>query len=147
MLATTTSPFADTSLGSPASHSRALARGQLGKLWAGLTGRPRHLLSLSEVQKNCTLGARRHAGLRTVPVEKIRGSEGRCNDFDCDFNPLQTHTADRWKSVARARNQGKGLPPVDLVQVGECYFVRDGNHRVSVAHALGQQDIEAEVTV
>jgi hypothetical protein len=39
------------------------------------------------------------------------------------------------------------LPPVVLVQVGDVYFVRDGHHRISVARALGQLDIEAEVTV
>jgi hypothetical protein len=34
-----------------------------------------------------------------------------------------------------------------LVQVGKVYFVRDGHHRISVARALGQLDIEAEVTI
>jgi len=31
--------------------------------------------------------------------------------------------------------------------VEELYFVRDGHHRISVAQALGQQDIEAKVVV
>jgi hypothetical protein len=53
----------------------------------------------------------------------------------------------RWLRVAAARDQGKVLPPVVLVQVGDVYFVRDGHHRISVARALGQLDIEAEVTV
>jgi hypothetical protein len=53
----------------------------------------------------------------------------------------------RWLSVAAARDQGKGLPPVVLVQVGDVYFVRDGHHRIAVARALGQLDIEAQVTV
>jgi hypothetical protein len=91
--------------------------------------------------------SRRHAGLQTVPIGRIRGSEGRCNDFDRDFNPLQRHTEGRWRSVARARWEGKSLPPVELVQVGDVYFVRDGHHRISVARASGQQDIEAEVKV
>jgi hypothetical protein len=38
------------------------------------------------------------------------------------------------------------MPPVDLVRVGEIYFVRDGHHRVSVARALGRSDIDAYVT-
>ena len=38
------------------------------------------------------------------------------------------------------------MPPVDLVKVGEIYFVRDGHHRVSVARALGRTDIDAYVT-
>jgi hypothetical protein len=36
---------------------------------------------------------------------------------------------------------------VELVQVGDVYFVRDGHHRISVALALGQRDVEAEVTL
>ena len=39
------------------------------------------------------------------------------------------------------------LPPVALIQVGHLYFVRDGHHRISVARALGQETIDAEVTV
>jgi hypothetical protein len=38
------------------------------------------------------------------------------------------------------------MPPVDLLQIGEIYFVRDGHHRVSVARALGRPDIDALVT-
>jgi len=36
---------------------------------------------------------------------------------------------------------------VELIQVGDVYFVRDGHHRISVARALGQRDVEAEVTL
>jgi hypothetical protein len=42
--------------------------------------------------------------------------------------------------------RGEPLPPVDLLRVGEIYFVRDGHHRVSVASALGRGDIDAFVT-
>ena len=118
-----------------------------GRVWATLTGHPRHLLSLSEVEGAGAIRSRRHAGIRSVPISQIRGSESRCNDFDCNFNPLQGHTAGRWQSVVRARQQGKSLPPVELVQVGDVYFVRDGHHRISVAHAMGQRDIDAEVMV
>jgi hypothetical protein len=49
-------------------------------------------------------------------------------------------------SIARARDRDKALPPVELIQVGDLYFVRDGHHRISVARAVGQRYIEAEVT-
>ncbi len=39
------------------------------------------------------------------------------------------------------------LPPVDLIQLGDTYFVRDGHHRISVARALGYAYIDANVTV
>jgi len=42
---------------------------------------------------------------------------------------------------------GVTLPLVDLVQVGDVYFVRDGHHRISVARAFGQESIDAQVTV
>jgi hypothetical protein len=38
-----------------------------------------------------------------------------------------------------------GAPPIELFQVGDAYFVKDGNHRVSVASQLGLTDIEAYV--
>jgi len=82
-----------------------------------------------------------------VPICQIRGSENRAGDFDRDFNPLRDHNQGRWQRVAEARQLGKALPPVDLVQVEELYFVRDGHHRISVAQALGQQEIEAKVVV
>ena len=42
--------------------------------------------------------------------------------------------------------RGESMPPVDLLRIGEIYFVRDGHHRVSVARALGRTDIDAFVT-
>ena len=46
-----------------------------------------------------------------------------------------------------ARQEGKSLPPVELVQVGAAYYCLDGHHRISVARAFGQPEIEAAVTV
>lgn len=37
-------------------------------------------------------------------------------------------------------------PPVELYKIGEVYFVKDGNHRVSVARDRDQVDIDAYVT-
>ena len=82
-----------------------------------------------------------------VPISQICGSEGRCHDFDRDFHPLQDHNKERWLGIARARQRGKALPPVELVRVGDVYFVLDGHHRISVARALGQRHIEAKVMV
>jgi hypothetical protein len=118
-----------------------------GQRWSILGRNSDRLLSLTEVEEACNVRVRRYAGIRNVAISQVRGSEGRCNDFDIDFNPIQDHCMSRWLRVAAARDQGKVLPPVVLVQVGDVYFVRDGHHRISVARALGQLDIEAEVTV
>jgi hypothetical protein len=129
------------------SHVWALSRGRWARLWAALTRQSTRLLSLAEVKASCAVVSRRSGGTRTVPLRQVRGTEGRCDGFDCHFHPLQANTADRWTSIARARQQGTPLPPVDLVQVGDLYFVIDGHHRISVARALGQRYIEANLTV
>jgi len=36
---------------------------------------------------------------------------------------------------------------VALIRIGDEYYVRDGNHRVSVARAMGDAAIDAEVTM
>ncbi len=133
--------------GQLALYHSALERGRRGHLWSGLTGRSRRLLSLEEVSQACTVQARSSGGTRTVAIAQICGSENRAADFDCDFNPLQDHTHDRWLGIASALQQGRYLPPVALIQVGDRYFVRDGHHRISVAQALGQNAIEAKVEV
>jgi uncharacterized ParB-like nuclease family protein len=113
---------------------------------AAITGKPNALFSLREIEEKCQVEARRHAGLQTVQIDRIQGSEGRCGDFDRHFNPMQDHTASRWRGIAKAREEGKSLPPIDVVQIDEVYFVVDGHHRVSVARALGQMEVEAKVT-
>ena len=128
-------------------YNDALARGRRGQLWSGLTGCSRGLLSLEQVAQACTVQTRSSAGRRTVAIAQICGSEGRAGDFDRDFNPLQERTQARWLGIAAARQRGRHLPPVALIQVGERYFVRDGHHRISVARALGQKTIEATVEV
>ena len=127
-------------------YDRARARGWLGQIWSALNGRPRHLFDLKEIEATCTVRARCHAGTRSVPIRHIRGSEGRCRDFDPCFRPLGIHNRGRWLSVAAARLRGVPMPPVELIQVGECYFARDGHHRISVARVLGQDEIDAVVT-
>ena len=48
--------------------------------------------------------------------------------------------------IDRAHYDRIDLPPVDLIKMGEIYFVKDGNHRVSVARERGQMFVDAHVT-
>ena len=130
-----------------AAFDKAQSLGWWHRLFSRLTGRATQLLDLNDVQSGPSLGHRTYAGMRLVKIDAIRGSEGRERDFDAGFHPTQGHNMDRWISVAVARQLGVALPPVELVQVGDAYYVRDGHHRVSVARHLGQKEIEAEVTV
>jgi len=120
---------------------------QLAKLWSALARRPRRLLYLESVRCAACLRGSHYAGLYAVPIRQIRGSEGRCEDFDSNFMPLKLHNRGRWASVATAWLMATPLPPVELIQVGDVYFVRDGHHRISVARMMGQDSIDAEVTV
>ena len=39
-----------------------------------------------------------------------------------------------------------GLPPIEAYKIGEVYFVKDGNHRVSVARQMDLPSIQGYVT-
>ncbi len=86
-----------------------------GKIASFLTGQSRNLLDLAtEISQRKILG-QHYAGTRTVPINQIRGSEGRRRDFDIDFNPMNSRTAGRWLSVAVASSHGVTQPPVELI--------------------------------
>ncbi|MBN1811107.1 MAG: hypothetical protein JXA14_04655 [Anaerolineae bacterium] len=124
-------------------HNKAWLR----RIWSRLTGNPDSLLDLSIVSELYDTRGSHDAGTQTVLIEQIRGSEGRCEDFDAEFRPLRKHNQERWRKIAVAHQMDRLLPPVELIQVGDTYFVRDGHHRVSVARTFGQKYIEAHVTV
>lgn len=122
----------------------ALLRGNLLMAVNGLLGRRTGLNSLPGFA-----GFRREhsRGLVTVSTRRIIGSEGRGRDFDRFFHPLNERIRDRWIQVAVAILKGRHLPAVELIELDGCYYIRDGHHRVSVAQATGQNEIEAFVTV
>jgi uncharacterized ParB-like nuclease family protein len=107
---------------------------------------PHDLLAFEEVRQRLQIHGQRSLGLQTIPLDHIIGSEGRYGDFDRHFLPKTDHTRDRWMNVNKAALQYIDLPPIDVYKIGDIYFVRDGNHRISVARRLGQRDIDANVT-
>jgi hypothetical protein len=125
---------------------KALAKAFWHRWLDRLTRRPNKLLSFDEIMQRRPITGQRSLGTLTVAVNHIIGSVGRANDFDRDFMPLNKSLSDRWMKIDRAWHRGESLPPVELYKIGDCYFVVDGNHRVSVAHAQGQEYIDAEVT-
>jgi hypothetical protein len=128
-------------------HWSMQTKALLRQIYSFLTGHSRGLLDLIVEVSKSKIRRQYYAGYRTVPINRIKGSEGRSGDFDCDFNPMHTRTIDRWVSVAVARSHGATLPAVELILVGEDYFVRDGHHRISVARAFGEEYIDAKVIV
>ena len=122
-------------------------RALLGRIYSHFTGRSRSLLDLATELSKRKIRIQHYAGSRTVSIKRIKGSESRSGDFDCDFNPMQTRTFARWMSVAVARSSGETLPLVELIQLGDDYFVRDGHHRISVARGLGEEYVDAKIIV
>jgi len=122
-------------------------RARLGKIKSILSGRSYRLMELEELIQGAAVVSQHHLGMQTVCIHCIQGTESRNADFDCNFNPLKSNNRDRWINIAAARLQDIGLPAIDLIQVGDTYFVRDGHHRISVARALGADYIDANVTV
>ncbi len=53
--------------------------------------------------------------------------------------------ARRESHLPEARLRGVHMPPVQLIELGGRYYVRDGHHRISVAKALGESFVDAEV--
>jgi hypothetical protein len=85
----------------------------------------------------------RPARLRPIPLDAIVGTVDATADFDADFRPTTDRLSTRWQRVASAHHAGRALPPIAVVERPEGYYVLDGRHRVSVARALGQHDIDA----
>ena len=80
-----------------------------------------------------------------IPVEKIVGSVDRVREFDPKFRPRTGLSRQRFERIDEAVRRGESLPPIDVYQVGDIYFVRDGHHRVAVHRALDLPEIEADV--
>src|SRR5829696_1576996 len=127
--------------------ARARRRAFLRRIGAFMRGDPgsNRLLSFDEVKSALGAVEQVYLGMRTVPVEKIVGSVGRHRDFDRAFLPSKGGLENRWKRIDQMMHRSEELPPISLYKIGDAYFVRDGNHRVSVARQLGVEMIDAEV--
>ncbi len=126
--------------------ARARRKARFQSIGDLLAGRPRGLVPLEQVRSRLHIRGSAYRGLQQVPLSKIVGSEGRYSDFDRRFLPRQNQTQQRWQSVDMAHYEEKPLPPVELYKIGDVYFVKDGNHRVSVGRERGQGEIDAYVT-
>src|SRR5438067_9764414 len=124
---------------------RARRKAFLNELTATMSGRANWMLSFEEIQRTLLIKGQFYRGVQHVPVAQIAGSVDRYRDFDRQFLPTQSFTRPRWESVDIANLTDVTLPPVQLYRVGDVYFVKDGNHRVSVAKEKGMEFIDAEV--
>ncbi|RBM11231.1 chromosome partitioning protein ParB [Prauserella sp. PE36] len=104
------------------------------------------MLPFDEVVDALGWEGERRIGLRVIRLDSIVGSVDRGRDFDRRFRPTSGRVRQRWERLALASRRGEAIPPIEVYRIGELHFVIDGHHRVSVAHALGLESIEAYVT-
>jgi hypothetical protein len=126
--------------------SRARTRELLSRISGLLDPGSDNLLPFEDVKAILRPSSETYVGMEAVDVDRIVGSEGRYRDFNRHFLPRKEFLRSRWTSIDKAHYQDVTLPPVRIYEVGGVYFVRDGNHRVSVARMRGQTMIDAEVT-
>ena len=87
----------------------------------------------------------RDRGIRRVPIDRIVGSVGRYHDFDSRFRLKQHLPQDRLENIKQAIRAGKPIPPVQLYQIKDDFYVLDGNHRIAAARAFQFDSIDAHI--
>jgi ParB-like nuclease domain len=103
------------------------------------------LLPLAEVTARLRILGQHYVGVTPIPVASIIGSVDRTVDFDRLFRPRRSRLRDRVRELRRVFPDGV-IPPITAYEVGGMYFVVDGHHRVALAHRLGMEYVDAEVT-
>jgi hypothetical protein len=108
------------------------------------------LPSLYQAHPDAARAPQRRVGLRSVPLDAIVGTMRHPSQNSADFLPLPKLRGEnwraRWQRITRATDRLAMLPPVDLVQIGEEYYVADGHNRVAAARRNGAVEIDADVT-
>jgi hypothetical protein len=125
--------------------NKARNRAFLSRLQNFMNSKRDDLLSFYDVKEILKPKNQVYLGMQTVPIKLILGSEGRYRDFNKYFFPRSEFLRARWQRVDMAHIKDIPLPAIQLYEIGGAYFVRDGNHRVSVANSQGGELIDAEV--
>jgi nucleotide-binding universal stress UspA family protein len=126
--------------------ARARRRAAMEEIIARLTRKSAALLSYDEVSEKLRASGATPRGVQEIPLDAIVGSVGRYTDFTRSFLPRLDSDQARWVRIETAPAGLAGLPPIQVYQIGQAYFVLDGNHRVSVARQQGLTFIMADVT-
>jgi hypothetical protein len=111
--------------------------------------RTRRLPALDRVLHAARFGGKSSRGVQEILLDKVVGTVTMAKriDFDSAFLPLERRQRQRWSRLYAFMSAGFGdVPPIDVYQLEDAYYVIDGHHRVSIARALGRDRIEAKVT-
>jgi len=139
--------YGSIDVSSKTANDFSIARGRaaLSEIQYFMNPDKNRLLSFNDVKDILKPKNQVYMGSRTVPIKLIVGSEGRYRDFNRYFLPKADHLRRRWERVDEAHLRDLILPAIQLYEIGGVYFVRDGNHRVSVAKSQKVEYIDAEV--
>ena len=109
--------------------------------------KPSNLLSFEEINNQIKEKSFQIRGLHKIPLDAIVGSVGRYQDFTRKFFPRREGNKERWGAIRKKFTSTDTMEPIEVYQIGEVYFVLDGNHRVSVARQNHESYIQAYVTL
>lgn len=138
-----------------------IAAGMLGRAWQAWRRRSQQLSIRRSVERSvlpsiyerfpdASKAPRRRLGVKAVPLDRIVGTMRNPSQNTADFLPLPHLRGENWRSrwqrITRAMDRLVTLPPVDLVQVGDEYYVADGHNRVAAALQADAVEIDADVT-
>lgn len=108
------------------------------------------LRSLFDQHPNALAGSRHPRGVEIVPIERIVGTARSPTQNTDDFLPLPqlrgTNWESRWQRIQEATSNLAILPPVELLKLGNDYWVVDGHNRIAAARRNGAVAVDADVT-
>jgi len=112
-----------------------------------LTKKDYHLIDYNEVRSRLSDTCNLPIVHKEIPIQSIVGSVSRNTDFTRTFLPKLIHDRERWVKVKLANESSEGVPPIEVYQIGNVYFVLNGHHRVSVMKSYGAEFISANVRI
>ena len=134
--------------GSRSEAIRAFDQARRQAKWNRITsrwqGRDNRVMPFEAIRGELRYQNHMYRGIREIALERIVGSVGRYHEFSRRFLPLNDSLRERWININELANT-QGWPPIEVYKLGDAYFVKDGNHRVSVATQLNMATIEAHV--
>ena len=123
---------------------------RLKRLAASLMPAREPLPSLFDRYPDALSGSRHPRGVRVIPIERIVGTARHPSQTSPDFLPLPqlrgANWQSRWQRIQAATEQLAILPPIEVLQVGDEYWVVDGHNRIAAALRNGAAAMDADVT-
>ncbi|MEA5001303.1 MAG: DUF4032 domain-containing protein [Endomicrobiaceae bacterium] len=104
------------------------------------------LVDFASIEKNFPTYTLKNKGIQAIAIDHIVGSLGRYFDFSESLLPKRYDGSSRYEYMKSLMEQGVNLPPIQVYQILDSYFIIDGHHRVAVAkNEFKAKYIDAEI--